>query len=535
MAPIRKAAFMSIRNIAEAGGFSNDYILPKNRRLAALVVGNSVSPPVAAACAESLVMTGIFKHVATKWKVAEALPTNVVEATLLLQKQISTVALDEKEWPLDSWRKAANTYRQSCLKARKCRGIRRRKSAQAPVITHPLALVPPREAQSPLLWDFRASCKERKIAVATAAGEMAAGLGRRFAKANVSGRRSLLTPGSKHDALEAALERIELLRRGDRADGSRCGLWQPITGWPSLCWKRWKASGASPKLIRWLRGGYPFDIIDVIPPIGLEGGAVSNHPGCEEHATWLHETFAEFLQLGIVHESPHIPACVMPLNVIPKGDFDANDPVLKNRLRLLVDQRKANPYIHAPRFRCETLHRARGLIEENMVALQYDCSSFFYHWPTAPQHQEYIGCTLGQGGPLGGRYFTWACTPMGTCSSPWVSAAMAFCLSKRWRALGLKFIWYVDDIIIFCKREEAKQIARFVEQELEDHGLLRNPSKSYSEPRERITGLGIDVWLDKMIFRVPKMKRDGIVEECQKLVDETAAGEEVQLWRLASA
>ena len=102
----------------------------------------------------------------------------------------------------------------------------------------------------------------------------------------------------------------------------------------------------------------------MIPPIELPGGATGNHPGCAEHAEWLHETFAEFIQLGIVVDVPHIPVCVMPLNVIPKGDFNPDDPVLKNRLRLLVDQRPANTYIYAPRFRCETLHRARGMIEE---------------------------------------------------------------------------------------------------------------------------------------------------------------------------
>ena len=111
---------------------------------------------------------------------------------------------------------------------------------------------------------------------------------------------------------------------------------------------------------------------------------------------------------------------------------------------------------------------------------------------------------------------------------------MAMCLSKRWRALGLKFIWYVDDILIFCKRGEAKKIAEFVEADLEDHGLLRNPSKSYSEPRQRLTGLGTDIWLDKMLFRVPESKKKTIVAECKALMEEAKSGELVQVRRLAS-
>ena len=168
------------------------------------------------------------------------------------------------------------------------------------------------------------------------------------------------------------------------------------------------------------------------------------------------------------------------------------------------------------------------------MALQWDCSAFFYHWATARKDREYMGCTLGQTGPLGGRFFVWNACPMGASTSPWVAAAMAFCLSKRWRTLGLRFLWYVDDIILFCKPSEAARIAEFIEGDLEAHGLLKNPGKSFPEPRKRIVGLGIDILLDDMIFRVPQKKRDDIAERCRELTGQCRKGERVHVRELAS-
>ena len=116
--------------------------------------------------------------------------------------------------------------------------------------------------------------------------------------------------------------------------------------------------------------------------------------------------FAKFIELGVVSEIPHVPYCTNPLNCIPKADWDPLDLKLRHRLRMLVDQRPINEYLRTQRYRNETLHRARGIIEVGDVALQWDMSSFFYHWPTAPGDREFMECTLGLSGPLGGRWFT---------------------------------------------------------------------------------------------------------------------------------
>ena len=147
-----------------------------------------------------------------------------------------------------------------------------------------------------------------------------------------------------------------------------------VTDWPSLCVKQWKASGATATQLMWLKHGYPFDFAALVPPIGMQGGADGNHPGCEEHAGWMHEVFVEFIELGVVSEIPHVPYCTNPLNCIPKAkaDWDPLDLKLRHMLIMLVDQRPINEYLRlrTQRFRNEKLHRARGIIETGDVVLQ---------------------------------------------------------------------------------------------------------------------------------------------------------------------
>ena len=132
-----------------------------------------------------------------------------------------------------------------------------------------------------------------------------------------------------------------------------------------------------------------------------------------------------------------------------------------NRMRLLLDQRKINNYLSPQHFSNKSLHKTRGVIEEEDVCLQFDYSVYFYHFRMAEQHREYIGCTLGPDGPLGGRYFVWNAAPMGVATSPWMAQSMAWVLAKKYRRMGIRLISYCDDTKDFCKQHEAAALAAY--------------------------------------------------------------------------
>jgi site-specific DNA-cytosine methylase len=520
-APMRKATVLTKSELGVAGGFDPAFAWPESRRLAAKVIGNSVAPPVAAAVMRALVDAGLLYRgpaAATPATSEESL----AEMTKRFDDAVSRAPLPVKPQSGESWERAALA---ACAEG--C-GNRRRRPTES-VTPHPDALQPPRWRQSEAAGKFRTECRRRGLRVPTAAEEMRAGWGVR----DKPDPRPVLRHDSKSAFLDEARERIRHTRMGGKENVARSGLWQPVTGWPSAAVKEWERSGASKMQLEWLTAGYAFDFTDAVPPIGMPGGGDANHPGCADHARWLHEVFAEFLVLGIVSEVNYRPKIVNKMNVIPKGDFDEADPVLRNRLRLLLDQRPLNAYLKPQRFRAETLHKSRGLIEEGDVCLQWDLSSFFYHFATARAHRECMGCTLGAGGPLGGRYFVWNAAPMGVATSPWVSQSLGWVLSKKWKRLGLRVMWYVDDIVVWCKRSEAEDVAKFVEAEFVRHGFLRNPGKSHPEPRLQARVLGIDMDLKDMVFSVPESKKKKTVEELRELV--ASDGRPVHVRTLAKA
>ena len=504
--PIKKATFLTVSELGVVSGFDPEFQWPEKMRDAAKVIAAALAPPMAFTVLNAAIMAGAVPlqlPVADETELwhqflAEA---PLAEITALFDGAVAECEAEAPSFSERQWADAAQTACEATRSPRRPRG----EGAQA--APHAEALVPPRQAQAPETRDFRRLCVSKNLPVPRPADEIAAGWGDRTAHADLRGTRALLTPNSEVPAIVAARRRINNMRH-KVSDGEppRSGLWQPITGWPSHQIETWRQSGASPKQLDWLKRGFAFDLKGVVPPMGLAGGAAGNHKGATQYARWLHEAFAEFLVLGIVTEVPHRPKVVCPLNVIEKGDFKASDPKLCNRLRLLLDQRSLNDYLNTQRFRAETLHRARGLIEEGDVCLQWDLSSYFYTFATARKHRGLMGCTLGPEGPLGGRYFVWNAAPMGVSSSPWVAQSLGWVLAKSWRKLGMRLLWYCDDVVVWCKPHEAAAIAAFVEREFRDHGLLRNPTKSHPEARLQARVLGIDVDLAEMTFRVPDDK-----------------------------
>ena len=252
--------------------------------------------------------------------------------------------------------------------------------ARPPVLDSDWALDPPRQQQSPVLADWRAECRRRGIEPLTAAEEEASGLGSRDAPID---HRPLLGP--KHPAIRRAQARIAVGK-------AKCGLNEPAAGRLASCWREWEKTGASKTQISWLRYGFHHTFKAVPIPIGSGGPRTEcNLPGCEDPAMrkWFLETILELVILGCLIEVARRPFLISGMGPVEKSGFD---PVLRpDRLRLIVDHRLANIYIHAPKFRMETLHRARHLFEKDHVILSFDECCGFWSGLNAPSHRQLMG------------------------------------------------------------------------------------------------------------------------------------------------
>ena len=235
----------------------------------------------------------------------------------------------------------------------------------------------------------------------------------------MTGKCALITADSNIDILQAARRRIanlaENVEKGTKhIDVALCGIWRPIAGWLNANADEWAASGAAKLQLDWLRKCHRFKFTRPPAPVGCGVTPKDfNHIGATQHKRYLLDVWAEYIVLGMVSKLPFVPASLGKLNVIPKGDFNPDDPKLKNRLRTLLDKETLNLDLESKNYSAETLNRTRDVIEEGDVALEFDFSAYFLHFLASKRDRQFMGCTLGEDGSLSGRWWGWNVAPMG--------------------------------------------------------------------------------------------------------------------------
>ena len=528
---IDDAVFLNAQQMGVIGGFDLMYAWPKDRRVWGRLIGNSVAPPAMAAVVRAMSSAGLLWRRGGTWT-----PENghkhpqAVETLEEVQARMKSLVGEatpnpEKENDTAKWKVVAD---EAVAQAR----VRTKKKRMRTETLWNLS--PPRRAQHPATVEFVNECDRRNLPTRGRSGEINAGWGARNATPDIQGKRALLSDA--HPAMKEAAERIQTGR-------SFCKLDRPVTGGPNVCKHEYKRSGAPPHVLKSLDKGYEFEFTRIVPPIGCGGGGSDgNHKGCDDprFQSWLYGVFAEFLLLGIVSERSTKAYVTCPLNVIPKADYDEHDADLKHRLRVLLDQRPLNDYLNPPKFRNESLDKARGLMNKDDVILTYDIASGFYCAAAHPDSRKYMGCNLG------GRTFVWNCTPMGVSTSPYVFSSMMWVLAKKLRRRGFRMIQFVDDFAFFVKPEDADRAADYIEDQFRKHGLLIYKKKSChyfknkkNEWQRRLVKkakvLGIDIDLNKMLFQIPQDKKDKIRKGIKELLDTAFRGEAVHMRKVASA
>jgi hypothetical protein len=522
--PIEKAAFLTIMQLGRIGGF-DDYLWPKDRIVAARMIGNSVAPPVATQVMLAARDAGLLSYTTEEMKIPRcALNLNLrVEAAWLVDSVSSAPSgMAHDRWGDDMWREAAQKAKEKAMAADSGARIK------AITPTHPMALFPSRMAQAPWLRHFRAGCEKRGLFVASPLQERRQALGFRGASESLKGDRALITASSSRPLIQEAIVRIrnlaENMEKGTtHKNVALCGIWRPIAGWPNSQLEHWKDSGAAKEQLHWLRHGHNFCFKRPPAPTGCGARwARYNHTGAREHAAYLEEVWAEYIVLGIVRELSYVPACLGRLNVISKGDYDPSLEEKKHRLRILLDEEDLNLDLQVTRYRAETLHRARWVIQEGDVMLMFDFSAYFLHFLAATDERQLLGSTFGPDGPFGGRWWGWNVAPMGVASSCYQTQSFSWVLMRKYRRLGLRGLSYSDDTNLFCKEGEAEEIARFIKEDFRRHGLLRSTKTlEGGQLRGVILGTGVDLAARPMIFFVPEDKKKDIVQQAREIIAES--------------
>ncbi len=135
----------------------------------------------------------------------------------------------------------------------------------------------------------------------------------------------------------------------------------------------WESIGTSKIVLDWIRLGVPIRWRD--GPV--RDRVLRNSRSALDHASFVDETLAELIAVGVVRHSSVRPIVISPLGVVPK-------PNSKDKLKLIVNMRYVNHAIVVPKFRMETLSSLANLLMSQDYMIAFDLKSGFWHIPLAP-------------------------------------------------------------------------------------------------------------------------------------------------------
>ena len=142
--------------------------------------------------------------------------------------------------------------------------------------------------------------------------------------------------------------------------------------------------------------------------------------------------------------------------------------------------------------------------------ISFDLKDGFYMVAIHPQDRHYFTVEIQ------GRLYRLACLPMGWNASPYIFCKVVQVLVKSLRCLetdfhtpprsglrrrkwhprrihGIRLLWYMDDFLVFGRKEQMAEIVQIVQERIASLGLSTNDKKSHWDPCQSLKHLGLMV------------------------------------------
>ena len=258
----------------------------------------------------------------------------------------------------------------------------------------------------------------------------------------------------------------------------------PVGGRLRHFWPVWQKLGASRKVVRWLRFGYPLPFfknargLPLTPPLlSVPNPSVVTAYSDPAKQALLDETIQTLLAKQAIREVPHSdPVHFSRVFLVPKKN---------GKLRMVIDLSQLNAWIDCPSFKMDHAQVVRDALAPDMWATSIDLSDAYLHIPVNQQYWKYLTFQVGS------RRFQFMCLPFGLNTAPRLFSEVMKVL-KRWgRLMGILLFQYLDDWLQLNLNASVlqKQTVQLMHQCLL-LGLLVNHEKSEPIPLQRIVFLG---------------------------------------------
>ena len=303
-----------------------------------------------------------------------------------------------------------------------------------------------------------------------------------------------MDPHSLAPCLMESVMQLECLLAGEHSD-SRAVSEQAVVsvqGRLRKCSRFWTDKlEASQYVCDIITSGYRLPFL-VFPP----AVCAKNNKSAIEHATFVSEAIQELLEAGCVTRVSSCPTVCSPLQVAVNA---------KGKRRLVIDLRYVNQYLHLTKFKYEGLNLVPVLFQKGDHMITFDLKSGYHHVDIHEDSQQYLGFSWGEGRHR--EFYIFRVLPFGLASACYVFTKLLRPLVKRWRAMGIHVILYIDDGI--CASSSIAKCIKdrdVIVSDLERAGFVLNVTKSCLEPCQIVEWLGFIVDLSAGCFRVPQDK-----------------------------
>ena len=319
----------------------------------------------------------------------------------------------------------------------------------------------------------------------------------------------------------------------------------------------WKAAGASPQVLQWLREGARCEWINGPPPAYDLGVSLAGpNDLTPQQSEFLEKEVARCFGTGAWETAPADQLThICRVHLVPKK----TPPGEPQKWRVVVDLRPTNAYCQPKSCKYETLRVLQRLARRGDWMISFDLQDGYHQIAVAVEHRRYMTFALPPppGSPPGTppRYIRCAALPFGWQASPLIFTKVMRVMVRMLRApqaatfqrmqrmtaagraavlrlgsrgdpwtRGMRCLPYVDDFLcIASTRSEMLRCRERVAYVLDRLGLTRHPEKGFWEPTQRLEHLGLDVDTADGLFRVPPAKLSGLMQQAGALLAHSAA------------
>jgi hypothetical protein len=208
----------------------------------------------------------------------------------------------------------------------------------------------------------------------------------------------------------------------------------------------WRTITDSHFVIRSVTSGYLLEFRESPPLMAASEVARMETVFRGERASVMDAETASLLEKGAIERVASTPGFFSRVFFVPKKD---------GRLRPIINLKPLNKFIWTQHFSMPTVKDVSHLLQKDDFAVCLDLKDAYFHVPVHPRHRRFLMFRWR------GRSYQFTCLPFGLASSPRTFCRVTKPVVHRLRSLGIRTLFYLDDILILGNsREQASKAAQ---------------------------------------------------------------------------